>query len=344
MRRWRLLALLLFALAGLLPAHVMDDATLEIVVQGSEGRCSWLMKASLLAPYDDDGDRVLSAAELTAHREALQQLIERGLQLRSGERLPELELQPSPPDALATHMGLNFLARWPEPVESLELRYDLWPPGSSLPRCLLVVQQAGRSSSVVLTPDQPAYSLSAPWPQRVKSFVLLGLEHIFTGYDHLLFLLTLLLPGGSLGTQVKTVTAFTLAHSLTLSLSVLGFVTLPSRLVESVIALSIVVAALLNLRPRDNPRRWPLALTFGLVHGLGFASVLREKGVTGSDAVLPLISFNGGVELGQLMVVLLVFPFILWMHRQSWARRGERGLSILIALLALVWFVQRVMT
>lgn len=323
-------------------AHPLDDGSLEIQLSQSQARGSWTLHYPFLEKYDDDGDRVLSASEMEKHDAELRKLLSEGLTLSADGQSPRYQMISVPDRApLPTHARIDFTATWEAPVEDLTLRYHLWPENTVLPRCLLVLEHDQSSTSAVLTPEHPEFSLTAPWPERVKSFVVLGLEHIFTGYDHILFLLCLLLPGGSFMTQVKTVTAFTLAHSLTLTLSVLNVVDLPSRLVESVIALSIVVAALLNLRKNDSTRRWPLALVFGLIHGLGFASILRERGVQGTDAVLPLVSFNVGVELGQLLIVLLAFPLIRALHRQSWGRRGEAALSILVALLAAVWFVER---
>jgi hypothetical protein len=138
------------------------------------------------------------------------------------------------------------------------------------------------------------------------------------------------------------VTAFTVAHSITLSLAALGVIDLPTRLVESVIAASIVVAALNNLRPLVTRRLWLVAFGFGLVHGFGFASVLADLGLPRDALVLALVGFNIGVELGQLAIVVLFLPLAFALRRtrfyRSWVMVGG---SLVIALLALVWLVER---
>jgi HupE / UreJ protein len=141
---------------------------------------------------------------------------------------------------------------------------------------------------------------------------------------------------------LKVVTAFTLAHSITLSLAVLGAVELPSRLVESVIAASVVAAALNNVRPLVTRRLWLVAFGFGLVHGFGFASVLADLGLPSDALALALVGFNVGVELGQLAIVLLFLPLAFALRRTSFYRRWVmHGGSLAIALLAAVWFAER---
>jgi len=141
---------------------------------------------------------------------------------------------------------------------------------------------------------------------------------------------------------VKIVTAFTVAHSITLSLAAVGLVTLPSRLVESVIAASVVFAAVNNLRGTIERRRWVMAFVFGLIHGFGFASVLADLGLPQEALLLALIGFNVGVELGQLAIVLAFVPLAFWLRNTKLYRVGilQAG-SVLIALLASWWFVER---
>jgi hypothetical protein len=174
------------------------------------------------------------------------------------------------------------------------------------------------------------------------SFVLLGVEHILTGYDHLLFLLGLLLRGGSWLSLAKIVTAFTLAHSVTLALAVLNIVTLPDRLVEAVIALSIAFVAAENifLTPVVS-RRWVVSFCFGLVHGFGFSSALRELGLPTHGLVLSLFGFNLGVELGQALVVALALPLLALVRRAGWERRMVWSSSLAILLVGVILFVER---
>jgi hypothetical protein len=141
---------------------------------------------------------------------------------------------------------------------------------------------------------------------------------------------------------LRIVTAFTVAHSITLSLAALGVVNLPSRLVESVIAASIVVAALNNVRPMVIDRLWMVAFGFGLVHGFGFASVLTDLGLPRDALAIALVGFNVGVEIGQIAIVLLFLPLALALRRTAFYRRQVMiGGSLLITVLAGIWLVER---
>jgi hypothetical protein len=174
------------------------------------------------------------------------------------------------------------------------------------------------------------------------SFFPLGIEHILTGYDHLLFLLALMLRGGGLWSLLKIITAFTVAHSITLGLAALDVVVLPGALVESVIALSIAYVALENLLPRYAvSRRWAVSFLFGLAHGFGFSSVLREIGLPKENLLLSLLNFNLGVEAGQLTVVLLVVPILMRLKSKPWEPRMVATVSGVILAVGLVLFVDR---
>jgi hydrogenase/urease accessory protein HupE len=169
----------------------------------------------------------------------------------------------------------------------------------------------------------------------------LGVEHILSGYDHLLFLLALLIVAPRLWQTVKVVTAFTLAHSLTLALAWFDLLTIPTRLVESLIAFSIAYVALENILGRGLSRRWLVAGGFGLIHGLGFYTVLRELDLASGDTVTTLLAFNLGVETGQLAVVALLYGPLVWWARQAWYRRSARAGSAVILLVASWWMIER---
>jgi hypothetical protein len=174
------------------------------------------------------------------------------------------------------------------------------------------------------------------------SFALLGIEHILSGWDHLLFLLGLLLCGGGWLALAKIITAFTLAHSITLALAVLDVVVLPDRLVEAVIALSIAFVAAENLF--SSPvvsRRWLVSFGFGLVHGFGFSSALRELGLPTHGLLLSLFGFNAGVEIGQAIVVAVALPALALVRHTRWERRMIWSSSLAILLVGVVLFVER---
>ena len=175
------------------------------------------------------------------------------------------------------------------------------------------------------------------------AFVRLGIEHILTGYDHLIFLLGLLLAGASFRNVAKIITSFTVAHSITLALSTFDLVRIPHGVVEPLIAVSIVYVGLENIFRRDLKWRWLLTFGFGLVHGFGFASALRELGIgSGTGATMPLVSFNLGVEMGQMAIAAIVLPFI-WKFRERpvFVTRFAPVFSILISIAGACWLIER---
>jgi hydrogenase/urease accessory protein HupE len=188
----------------------------------------------------------------------------------------------------------------------------------------------------------------------MQRFLREGIAHIFLGPDHVLFLLTLLLLGGTWQQLLKIVTAFTFAHSITLSLAATSIFSLPPRFVEPVIALSIIVVAATNLRarktheeakPRRDVRPW-LALGFGLIHGFGFAGALAEVGLPRESLGWALLAFNGGVEIGQAILVLAFAPtlaaIVKWRPRLQFPVVQYGSASV--AIMGTVWFVQRLLT
>jgi hypothetical protein len=215
----------------------------------------------------------------------------------------------------------------------------------------------------LLTLNEPDFALSLSAPGTLGQFVKFtweGVWHIWIGIDHILFVIALLLPSvlrfeagawrpaasfrDAFYTVVKLVTAFTIAHSITLSLAALEIVSLPSRLVESAIAASVAIAALNNIYPAVRVERlWTVAFGFGLLHGFGFANVLADLQLPTNVLAVSLLSFNIGVELGQMVIVALVFPliFALRSHR-LYVPVILRLLSAAITLVAIAWMVDRI--
>ena len=178
--------------------------------------------------------------------------------------------------------------------------------------------------------------------ERFFRFLTLGIEHIFTGYDHIAFLLAVLLTGSSLLSNARIITSFTIAHSLTLALATFSIVTLPTSIVEPLIAASIVFVGIENLVRRQIAARWLVTFCFGLVHGLGFASVLRDLGIggLGTQAAVPLLSFNLGVELAQISIAALVLPLI-WrlQHHPAFLPKHVPTFSVLLIIAGIYWLV-----
>ncbi len=190
----------------------------------------------------------------------------------------------------------------------------------------------------------PLNTNSASNSEGFLRFLALGVEHILTGYDHLAFLLAVLLTGGSLASNARIITSFTIAHSLTLALATFGVFTLPATIVELLIAASIVFVGIENLFRRQLARRWLVTFGFGLIHGLGFASILRELGIgeMGTRGAIPLLSFNLGVELAQISIAALILPLI-WrlQQRPAFMLKHVPALSLLITLAGVYWLFVR---
>jgi len=225
----------------------------------------------------------------------------------------------------------------------------------------LNLQALGQTRTAVLGPQAPTQTFElravSRWAQ-FAAYAAEGVRHIWVGFDHILFLLSLLLPAvlvwrarrwqavetfrEAVVDVFKIVTGFTVAHSITLSLATFGFVSLPSRWVESAIAASVVLAALNNVWPVFQGRLWTVAFGFGLVHGFGFASVLIDLGLPREALALALVGFNLGVEGGQLGIVALFLPLAFALRRSAFYRRAAMlGGSLVIALLAGIWFIER---
>ncbi len=180
-------------------------------------------------------------------------------------------------------------------------------------------------------------------PTSFGQFLTLGIKHIAFGFDHLLFLFALLLVVSRFGEIAKIATFFTIAHSITLALVAFNVISIPGYLVEPVIALSIIYVGLENIFKPEQKKRWLVAYIFGLVHGLGFAAILTEIGIgDGMAAVIPLLSFNLGVEIGQFAIILLVLPVLWYLQKKTFYKAKFVPIcSILIAIAGIYWFVKR---
>ena len=291
---------------------------------------------------DGDGDGVLTAAEVAAGQSGLAALVASGVLVRSGSRRCEGGLERAD---LTEQDGIALRATYRcEGGGALSVRLGLLESLSLGHRHIATAMTAeGETVHAVLYEKSAELRLNAAGGNIAFQLFRMGIQHILTGYDHLLFLLGLILVGGRLRSLMVVITAFTVAHSITLGLAALGLWAPSPRLVEPAIALSIAYVGIENWFVRDARRRWLITFPFGLIHGFGFAGALREISLPSGQIPLALASFNVGVEAGQLAVLALVLPGILWLGRRSWfARSGVRMVSTAIAVAGLVWFVQRV--
>ena len=353
-------------------AHKPSDSYLSIrlPLTGTELSGQWdiaLRDLEHAIGLDRDGDATITWGELRASEHALTAYVFSRLSIASVEqgvrhscpvRFERLLVDQHVDGGYAV---LRFSAHCAARPTQLALDYSLLFDLDPDHRGLLNLQAAGSSQASVFSHDRPSLVIAVGAPDRwrqLRSFVTEGIWHILHGYDHVLFLLTLLLPavvlhraGGwaprsslrdALIDVTKVVTGFTLAHSITLSLAVMGWVNLPSRIVESAIAFTVVLGALNNLFPVVTERRWLVAFVFGLIHGLGFASVLKDLGLELGSLGVALFGFNAGVELGQLVIVALFVPVIYLLRESLFYRRLVMPMgAVTIGAVAAYWFVGR---
>lgn len=358
---------LAMALAMGLPAHAhkASDSYLVLDVQGAKVVGQWdiaLRDIDFALGLDADGDGAITWGELRAQHAPINAWALGALVLERGGRC-NLQVGQNQVDEHSdgAYAVLDLTGDCPAPHGDLSLGYQLLFDVDALHRSLARITVDGRVQSAVMSPQAPRQTFAAAAVSagsQLAQFFVQGVWHIWIGFDHILFLLALLLPlvlvrdagqwrpverfSLALREVLWVVTAFTVAHSVTLSLAALGLVALPSRWVESAIALSVVVAAFDNLVPVFKHRRWMVAFGFGLIHGFGFASVLADLGLPQEALVLSLVGFNVGVEAGQLAIVGVFLPLAYLLRRTAFYRRGVLvGGSLLTMALALVWLAER---
>jgi HupE / UreJ protein len=366
-------ALVAFALflAALAPAsaHKPSDSYLSITVGAERITGQWdiaLRDLDFALGLDADGDGNITWGEVRAkHAEiaayALARLAVRANEGAACSIAAGAQLIDEHTDGAYTVLPLAIDCATQAPSQ-LAIDYTLFADLDPQHRGLLNLQARGQTRTAVLGPQAPTqrFELKGPvdrWTQFL-GYAREGVWHIWVGFDHILFLLSLLLPAVLLWRAkkwqavetfraafvdvFKIVTAFTIAHSITLSLATLGVVSLPSRWVESAIAGSVVLAALNNVWPLFHGRRWMVAFAFGLIHGFGFASVLADLGLPREALALALVGFNLGVEGGQLAIVAAFLPLAFALRRTAFYRRAVMlGGSLLIVALAGTWLVER---
>ena len=361
-----LLALLLFVPAAPALAHKASDAYLTLERDGTALRGQWdiaLRDLDSALDLDANGDGDITWGEVRARASDIAAYALHRLQISSdGERCALA----STSQLIDVHTDgayavLTLAGSCPQSGPTLAIDYRLFEGLDPQHRGLLNFVEHGDSRSVVFSTETPhrivGGDAAGPWAQ-LATYLNEGVWHIWTGFDHILFLLSLLLPAVLVRDRLawrpspsfhcsfvdvaKVVTAFTLAHSITLSLAALSIVVLPSRLVESGIALSVVLAALNNLFPVVANGRWLAAFGFGLLHGFGFAGALHDLGLSTGSLALSLAGFNLGVEAGQLAIVVVFLP-LAFALRSTWTYRRMvfAGGSAAIAGVASVWLVER---
>lgn len=319
----------------------------SILVNGAQVRYQ-LQLSSVAFPAVLADRMKLGAAGVVPDLTPLLDAVRGGIKLSDGRHACEPgpgAVIPPPPDVANVTVVVDFVCT--QPLSELNIRDDLSDALGADYRTLARVEWPSGNAQFAFQPDdrqmQVKIGEAHSGARGAGSFFSLGIEHILTGFDHVLFLLALILRGGNLWSLLKIVTAFTIAHSITLALSVLGIVTLPAPLVEAVIALSIAYVAAENLFMRNAvSHRWAVSFVFGLVHGFGFSSVLRDLGLPREGLAWSLLNFNLGVEVGQAFVILMIVPVAIWVRRAPWQARATATASALVLLVGLALFAGRI--
>lgn len=359
------MAVCLLALSQAAQAHKASDSYLSLKVQGQHVSGQWdiaLRDIDFGIGLDADGNSEITWGELRARQGDLAAWALGRLAVQRGGacsvQVTSLMVDEHTDGGYAV---LQLAGECPSATGDVSLSYRLLFDLDALHRGLLKLSLDGATQTGVLSPDSGTQIFKADDVSPAKQFLqylVEGIWHIWIGFDHILFLLSLLLPAVlvreatswrgvgrfrlALGEVLWVVTSFTVAHSITLSLAALEVVSLASRLVEAAIAFSVILAAANNLWPLVQGRRWLVAFGFGLIHGFGFASVLSELGLPKETLVLSLLGFNVGVEMGQLAIVSVFLPLAYLLRNSRFYRKGVFvGGSILTLVIALIWFVER---
>ena len=363
---WALVAALLVLSASSAFAHKPSDSYLAVRVEGARVSGQWdiaLRDLDFAIGLDDNGDGDITWGEVKAHHNEIAAYSLARLKLRSGGADCPLHATAFLADdhSDGAYSVMRFEGSCPADAEVIEISYSLFADLDPQHKGLLRLEHGPGTRTGIFSPERATQSFELEKISALSQFLDYGREgvwHIWIGYDHILFLLSLLLPAvlaleagrwraverfrPAFWDVFKIVTSFTVAHSITLTLAALGVISLPSRLVESAIATSVVLAALNNVFPLVHGRRWMVAFAFGLIHGFGFASVLRDLGLPQNALLIALVGFNLGVEVGQLAIVSAFLPVAYWL-RATWLyqRLIFLGGSLGIVTVAGIWLVER---
>jgi len=335
----------------------LSSLTIRQRTNGLEATLTLAVKdAAQVADLDEDHDGVVTQAEFAQTRSQFETAVARQLFIAANGKVANAQSVRSQLDENNNvEVRLNFdavvffnLEIQSKLIASLPLghRQYLQVQNSTGATLLERLLSAAADRATVEMPDAHSSTGAFEAARSFANFLCLGVKHILTGYDHLLFLFGLLLVARGFFSSLGIITSFTIAHSITLAVATLHLVQIPSRIVEPLIAASIVFVGIENLLRGDIPTaRRVVAFGFGLIHGFGFASALREAGIgSGTGGILlPLFSFNLGVELGQIMVAAAALP-VIWKLRENpmFIARWAPACSAAVVLLGSFWFVQRV--
>jgi hypothetical protein len=340
-------ALVLVLLLATVPlgAHTVGKGLATITVNGQTLQYNLLLALTATAPQTSNAMQLREAGPTTDYSPLLKAIQESIRVASDGRPCDVTHSSITPPTQEGGNVAVQLQFACGDIARELTIHDDLFEVLGAGYHTIANIQWPGGSQQFVFLADAREAHINVAegvTTRGIGSFFLLGVEHILTGYDHLLFLLALVLRGGNIWSLLKIITAFTVAHSITLALAALNIVVLPERLVEATIALSIAYVAAENLFMRHTvSHRWAVAFIFGLMHGFGFSNVLRELGLPKQGLVWALLNFNLGVEAGQAIAVVVAVPLLMWLRRYRWEPRAMAAVSMVVLVVGLVLFVDR---
>lgn len=335
-------------------AHSESLGYSAITVTGNEINYElFLDQRDLLPLFDTSKDNEMDNGELSSQKESIASFLQKDLRIDVDSKPLTMELLSMEVVTKDSTRGVVLQLKFSddETIEQFNMHYDLVFEDAPFHKSMLSVRSGDFFYQDILENHrkdiQVTLPLSAvdPSDQSAGSilwkYFLIGIEHIIFGFDHLLFLLSLVLIATRFKDTLKIVTAFTIAHSITLIMTSTGLIRVVSSWVEALIALSICYVALENIFVKKVKWRWILTGAFGLIHGMGFAGALSDLGFAKNNLLGSLLMFNLGVEAGQLMVLCLVLPLLLWLRKFPWYRKLMISASCLIFVLAFYWLIER---
>ncbi len=351
-------------------AHLMPAQQGALHVQGPSVLAMVALPVSALTQVDDDGDGRLSDREVQQHLDRIKQQVQAQFRLFNGDtpgRLDQLQIlaeedervssppnRPAPlsPSAGAAYFLMLMKVSFDSPPEDLRLVADFFGSAPIERQLTLKASRGPDTEAVVLTPLQTTHRFFRSAWHVLVDYTLLGVEHILLGWDHLTFLITVLVAASGWRYWWRVLTGFTLAHSITLTATLLGFLQVSAAVVEPLIAASIVWMAMLNVLQHQAVMGQRLLIVFacGLLHGMGFASAISDLGLHGIYQWTSIVGFNVGIELGQMLFLLAFLAvtkgFGAWVLTQTWRQRTggltlERWVSLLALAAGLYWLAER---
>lgn len=345
-------------------AHSLNDSYLTLDTDGSQLTGTLQLAVDdleIAIGLDSNADRQVTWGEILQAGNSIDAYIQQRMLVSRGQMPCTLSTGSYLIDTLAggAYVSVPLSGVCENDTGTLTINYSLFTDVDSSHRGIAAIQFEQQSFNQVFASDRQQLQLDGTqtaWLLNLGHFIYEGIWHIWIGIDHVLFIIAMLvglvlhhrrrsiISSRIISIEIlKLVTAFTIAHSLTLIVATLELASLSPRLVEATIALTVAISGINILYPLFDKHHWQVAFVFGLIHGFGFANVLADLNLSGSQFLLGLLGFNIGVEIGQLAIVLVAVPLLLVLTRPQWSQRYGRVLAgLLIAQIGVMWFLERV--